>query len=123
MTEARAVLLSLPVVVTLIGVLTLGLILLGRYWNLGITTLFLLVIPIALAVAYLSWYSKLPYEPLRLRPRPAPAPSPPPVVEEPFEDPVEEADRYSQSTGTSVPAEEPAIVEDDVSPPESRPPA
>jgi len=78
---------SLPVVAALLAVLALGLIVLGRYLGLGVDTFFLLAVPILLAVAYLAWYRTLPYEPLR--------PAPPPAVagDEPFEDPVEEADR------------------------------
>jgi hypothetical protein len=113
MNQLRAVLLSLPVVAVLIGALTLGLVLLGRYWNLGVVTLFLLVVPIALAVAYLWWYSKLPYEPLRPTAAPSRTPAPPPMVDEPFEDPVEEADRYARTGAPEPPPEEPAIVEDD----------
>ena len=115
MSRVREVLLSLPAVVVFIGALTLGLILLGRYWNLGVATLFLLVVPIGIAVAYLWWYSTLPYEPIRLGSKPTPAPPPPVVMEEPFEDPVEEADRYDQARTTGGPEEEPAIVEDDAS--------
>jgi hypothetical protein len=93
MKRGIAILLSFPVVITLIAALTLALIFLGRfYWGLGLSTLFLLVVPIVLAAVYLAWYSTLPYTPPQARPRA------PPVIsaEETFEDPVEEADRYDE---------------------------
>lgn len=90
-------LLSLPVVAVLLAALTLALVLAGRFWwNLGLATFALLVVPVVLAVAYLAWYRTLPYEPAR----PAPSPSTFPFEpdDEPFEDPVEEADRFEAET-------------------------
>jgi len=95
--ERRFSFLALPVVAVMIGALTIGLVLLGRYLNLGIYTLLLLGVPIALAVAYLVWYSKLPYEPLRAR-VPVASSLAAPGPDEPFEDPVEEADRLDAET-------------------------
>jgi membrane-associated phospholipid phosphatase len=104
MKRGLAILLSFPVVITLIAALTLALIFLGRfYWGLGLATLFLLVVPIVLAAIYLAWYSTLPYTP------PRPRLMAPPVVpgEEAFEDPVEEADRYDEFRETGeLPEEE-----------------
>jgi len=123
MTEAKAVLLSLPVVAVMLGALTVGLVELGRVSSLGEYSLLLLVIPIALAVIYISWYSALPYEP---RGRPTTVPSLPASAvggDEPFEDPVEEADRLDQEGGAPAPeAAAPAIVEDDAAEGPSVPP-
>ncbi|HTT45970.1 MAG TPA: hypothetical protein VMH38_08190 [Thermoplasmata archaeon] len=107
MTKIVAVLLSLPVVAVLLGALSLCLVYLGRSWGFGLYTLLLLIVPIALAVGYLAWYRTLPYEPSQRRMTPAPHPAAAP--EEPFEDPVEEADRLDQgkgAEGTEVPAED-----------------
>lgn len=91
--------LSLPVVAVLLAALTLGLVLVGLHYGLGPATFTLLVIPIALAVAYLAYYRTLPYEGAR------------PVDEEPFEDPVEEADRIDsglEEGGEPEPSRAPA---------------
>ncbi|HLM69824.1 MAG TPA: hypothetical protein VK423_00365 [Thermoplasmata archaeon] len=95
MSERTVSLLSLPVFAALLAALTLGLILLGRYYNLGTTTFALFAVPVLLAVVYLAWYRTLPYESPRARRVPAPAED----EEEPFEDPVEEADRMTEPTG------------------------
>jgi hypothetical protein len=96
-------LLSLPVVTALLAALALGLVFLGRYLGLGVYSLALIAIPLALAVAYLAWYRTLPYEPTT-----GPAASPlGPGTEEPFEDPVEEADRLSRTPGETPAADEP----------------
>lgn len=97
--------LSLPVFAGLLGVLTLALMLLGRYFDLGTNTFLLLAIPIALAIMYLARYSTLPHTPERRRARPRPV-APPPEEEEPFDDPVEEADRIdSEPPGAETLAE------------------
>jgi len=123
MTDVKAVLLSLPVVAVALGALAVGLVELGRFWGLGGDALLLLVIPIVLAVTYISWYRALPYEP---RGRPSAATSWPAsatVTDEPFEDPVEEADRLDQEGGENAPeTETPAIVEDDGTEERSAPP-
>lgn len=111
--------LALPVVAVLIGLVTIGLLFLGRFLNLGIYTLLLLAVPIALAVAYLVWYSRLPYEPWR-----PPATIAAPVAaapEEPFEDPVEEADRLETeskvtSTATAPEPESEGIADEAAEP-------
>lgn len=113
MTSFKAVLLSLPVVTVALGALSVALIELGRYWGFGLSSLFLLAVPVALALLYLAWYRTLPYVP-----RGAPAESGPAslagaVDGEPFEDPVEEADRLDQDASEGPPPEEPAVVEDD----------
>ena len=92
-------LLSLPVIAGLLAGLTLLLLLLGRYYDLGTLTFALLAVPVVLAVGYLAWYRTLPYE------RPRPRPRPEPVVEddEPFDDPVEEADRQDEAADGSPP--------------------
>jgi hypothetical protein len=113
-------LVSLPVVACLLGALSLGLVLLGRYYGLGSATFALLAVPVVLAVLYLAWYRTLPYE--RPRPRPRPGPVEEDEEAEPFEDPVEEADRLEESpvdespTGTS-----PELDEEPVAPPAARP--
>lgn len=109
MTKFGAVVLSLPVAAVLLGALTLSLIYLGRYWGFGAYTLLLLVVPIALAAAYLAWYRTLPYEPVA--PRPAGAAQSAAALDEPFEDPVEEADRYAQESGAEA-SEAPVGVPD-----------
>ncbi len=111
-------LLSYPVVMVLLVALTLGLVLLGRwYWGLGLYTLYLLAIPLALAVADLAWYRTLPFE----RPQPpltATGSAPGDDDEEPFEDPVEEADRLDEATEDEKTPEEPADEgPDDPTPP------
>jgi hypothetical protein len=88
MTDRSFSWLAYPIVLILLAALTFALILLGSAWGLGDRALYLLAIPIALAIAYLAWYRTLPYTPPA-----APAPPTGPVLEEPFEDPVEEADR------------------------------
>jgi len=94
--------LSLPVVTALLAVLTVALIAVGRLVGLGTTTFFLLIVPLALAFAYLAWYRTLPYEPSR----PAPALEDD-AGEEPFVDPVEEADRLGEGSGTTDEVEDP----------------
>jgi len=113
-----ASLLSLPVVAVALGALTLALLFAGRYFDLGTASLALFAIPVVLAVGYLAWYRTLPYAPSRPRPTPKPA-----VVvtdetseDEPFEDPVEEADRLGREppaagTATSPPPGESAPSE------------
>ena len=81
----------------------------------------LAAIPLLLAIAYVNEYRKLPYEPWPPRPAPAaPAPaaipvaeSPPPTAaasaaaeEEPFEDPVEEADRLAADPTAPPPGDD-----------------
>ena len=94
MPERSLTVLSYPVVMGLLMVLTLVLVLLGSwYWKLGISTLYLLAIPIVLAVAYLAWYRTLPYHP----PEPRRFAGGLPGAAEPFDDPVEEADRLEEA--------------------------
>ena len=113
MTTWRRALLSLPVVAVALGALAVGLVELGRYWSLGLVSLAFLVVPLALAIVYIRWYHRLPYTPPGTPAR-APSTSPlSPGAEEPFEDPVEEADRLDQDSKMGPPPEEPAIVEDD----------
>jgi len=103
MAERSISLLSLPVVTALLAVLTVALVAAGRLFGLGTTTFFLLIVPLALAAAYLAWYRTLPYEPLRAAP---------PLLddeegEEPFVDPVEEADRLTGDADTTDEVEDP----------------
>ena len=108
--------LSLPVVAVLIGALTAGVVVLGRWLNLGVYGLLLLAVPIAIALAYLVWYSKLPYEPPTPRARPAaPGAAAEATPDEPFEDPVEEADRYETEL------KDEGDVDDEESPPPPSP--
>ena len=113
MAEWKGILLSLPAVAVMLGALTLGLVYVGRYYALGVVTLFLLAAPIILAVVYLWWYSTLPYEPRPARLRRTPSTVPEPATEEPFEDPVMEADEADRTARAEPPAEAPAIVDDD----------
>jgi hypothetical protein len=103
-TERGVSVLSLPVVAVLLGALVFALLYLGRLWGLGNQAVYLLAVPVVLAIVYLAWYRTLPYEPARpavARATTAPSLDP----DEPFEDPVEEADRLESDE------EEPARVE------------
>ena len=113
MASWRTTLLSLPVVAVLLGALTLGLVYLGRYWGLGVATLFLLAVPIVLAALYLWYYSTLPYAPRSAAPTRAPSPVPAGAADETFEDPVVEADELDRASHSEVPPESPTVVEDD----------
>jgi hypothetical protein len=113
MTTWKGALLSLPVVAVALGALAVGLIELGRYWGLGLTSLAFLAVPLVLALVYIRWYHRLPYVPPGAPARATSAPLPGVGAEEPFEDPVEEADRFDQASKTGSPPEQPAIVEDD----------
>lgn len=80
-------------VAALVGALTVGLVVLGTELQWGAYTYALVVIPVAIAIAYLVSYSRV------APPEPAGAPTPPPDApgdaEEPFVDPVEEADQLA----------------------------
>jgi hypothetical protein len=91
----------------LLVALTLALVVLGQwYWHLGLYTLYLLAVPLALAVVYLAWYRTLPLA--RPQPRPAAAGSASgDADDEPFEDPVEEADRLEEGAEDEPTPEEP----------------
>jgi hypothetical protein len=106
MTSRVSSLPSLPVFVGLLAVLTLGLILIGKYLGLGVDSFFLLAIPFVLAIVYLDRYRRLPYGGPRARPQGLAAELSS-SDEETFEDPVEEADRIdsgveSPGSGGSV---------------------
>jgi len=121
MTSVKGVLLSFPFVAVALGALAVGLIELGRYWGLGLLSLVFLAAPLALAVVYIGWYRQLPYEP---RGVPAGARTTSllgPTVDEPFEDPVEEADRFDRATKTGAAPGEAAAAENDT-PTDARPP-
>ncbi|HLM90594.1 MAG TPA: hypothetical protein VK424_00840 [Thermoplasmata archaeon] len=102
--------LSLPAMTAVIGGLTVVALLLAIRFDWGFWRYGFFAIPAVVAVYYLNEYRKLPYEPYHFWPtRAAPAPTPAPpttatpiapaaVVEEPFEDPVEEADRLATET-------------------------
>jgi hypothetical protein len=107
MTKGTFWVLSLPVVTALLAALTLGLVLLGRFFGLGTTTFFLLAVPFALAIAYLAWYRTLPYEPAH------PVPAAEEEDEESFEDPVEEADRIDSGAEDTETDEAPAGAAED----------
>jgi len=109
MTDLRSTVLSLPVVAVGVGALTLALVLLGRYWGLGVWGFALLAIPVAIAAGYLAWYRTLPYEPAR----PGPSATRIAPTEEPFEDPVQEADDLARGTAAGSSEEIPGIAEDD----------
>jgi len=110
-------LLSFPVVMVLLVVLTLGLVFLGRwYLGLGLKTFFLLAIPLVLAVVYLAWYRTLPYVPARPQARAAAPAEEEEEDGEPFEDPVEEADRLDETAEEAEPPDEPADADDELEP-------
>jgi hypothetical protein len=93
--------LSFPVVAVLLAVLVLALLFLGRAWGLGTASFYLLAIPIAIAVAYLAWYRTLPYEP-HAGPTAVPVRRTGVVPDdEPFVDPVEEADELDRASSTA----------------------
>jgi len=100
---ARGVLVRVPVVMmaAIVGGVVVLVEALGIVAGLGLWSLGLLVIPGALAVAYVLEYRTLP-EPEPEPPVPAPGPAGPlsPGDEEEFVDPVEEADRLSQRPAT-----------------------
>ena len=113
MTSVKDALLSLPVVAVALGALAVGLVELGRYWNFGLASLSLIAIPLVLAIAYSLWYRTLPY---KTRGPPSSSSAPTAMgsgTEEPFEDPVEEADRLEQAAKSGPPPEAPAVEEDD----------
>jgi len=115
MTSGKGVLLSLPVVTVALGALAVGLIALGRYWGLGLSSLYFLVVPVALALLYARWYRTLPYEPRGVPAGARPVSLPGVADDEPFEDPVEEADRLSQARAAGPSSKEPTVVENDPS--------
>ena len=88
----------MPVVAVALGGVALGLVLVGRYYGLGLLAFVLLAIPIVLALVYVSWYRTLPYEPIFRTTAPA---------EEPFDDPVEEADRIGTDPDEGDAVEDP----------------
>ncbi len=87
-------------VAALVGALTVGLIVLGLELKWGIFSYVLVVIPIAVAAAYLVSYARVAPPPV-VAPPPSPAASPTTDEEEPFIDPVEEADRIA--SGETLP--------------------
>ncbi|HYB77488.1 MAG TPA: hypothetical protein VEE83_02245 [Thermoplasmata archaeon] len=107
MTERSFSILSFPVVAVLLAVLVLALLFLGKAWGLGTMTFYLLAIPVALAIAYLAWYRTLPYEPYTPRTVPPAARAARVVDDEPFEDPVEEADELEREHAIQDRASEP----------------
>lgn len=102
MTDRSLTWLSYPVVMVLLVVLTVGLIVFGWFLRWGLASLYLLAIPLVLAVVYLAWYRTLPYHPPETR---ASAGVIPPDTE-PFEDPVEEADRLDEAKESEESSEE-----------------
>jgi hypothetical protein len=103
------------VIAASLGIVALGMVALGWFLKLGIYSLGLLVVPLVIGWFYISKYSERPYEP-RVPPRSATA-APPST--EPFDDPVEEADRIGP-----VPAEAgPAPTADSAEPTAEPPPS
>lgn len=92
-------------IAAIVGALTVGLIVLGLELGWGSYTYLLVIIPIAIAAAYLVSYSKVaPPVEVAAGPTASPGPPSPPGVageEEPFVDPVEEADRLA--SGETLP--------------------
>jgi len=115
MTDRKVSLLSFPVVMVLLVVLTLGLVFLGRwYWGLGLDTFFLLAVPLVLAVVYLAWYRTIPYVPSQ--PKAGVGAGTDDEDGEPFEDPVEEADRLDETAEEEEAPDEPSDAADDLEP-------
>jgi hypothetical protein len=79
-----------------IAAASLGVVALGVFLRWGVWSFALLIVPGVFAAVYLMQYSKLPYA--------APAPPAPVAAEEtePFDDPVEEADRRSAEGAVST---------------------
>ena len=86
---------SFVAVTILVGVLTVGLLVLGLELHWGAYAYLLVLIPIGIAGAYLVSFSKVAPRPALAPPAPAAAPSSASTDEEPFVDPVEEADRIA----------------------------
>lgn len=82
--------LPFAVVAVAVGAIALGVVALGFELKLGVYSLVLLAVPFAVATVYLSQYSRQPYE------TPHPVGASGESSEEPFDDPVEEADRIAQ---------------------------
>lgn len=87
----------LPIMTVIVAGLALGVEVLGLVAGYGSWSLALLLIPGALAAAYLLEYRTLPYEPWHPAPRATPAPARLAEDPEEFIDPVEEADRLESS--------------------------
>lgn len=84
-----------PIMIGVVAGLALLVEYLGVDLKFGLWSLALLVIPAALALAYLIEFRRLPYEPPAARPASGSAPQLRSVLDdEPFVDPVEEADRW-----------------------------
>jgi hypothetical protein len=95
-------------VAALVGALTVGLIVLGLELHWGLFSYVLVVIPVSIAAVYLVSYARIVPPPTAETPPPpvtaTPSPPSPRGVtgdEEPFIDPVEEADRIA--SGESLP--------------------
>jgi hypothetical protein len=104
----------LPVMTVIVAGLALGVEVLGLVAGYGSWSLALLLIPGALAAAYLLEYRTLPYEPWHSASRAAPAPSVAPDDPEEFIDPVEEADRLDRTAPPGTPGSSAEVT----SPPE-----
>lgn len=93
-------------VAAIVAALTVGLVVLGLELGWGGFAYLLVVLPVGVAIAYLVSYSRLT-PPEEERTQPPPGPSILPAEEEPFVDPVEEADRIaSGEIPPSSPTEE-----------------
>ena len=106
---SRIVWLSLPAMMAVIAGLSIVALLLALHFQWGYWRIAFFAIPAVVAGYYLNEYRKLPYEPYRFWPQrpaatvaPATAPAAPTASpasaapeEEPFVDPVEEADRLA----------------------------
>ena len=78
------------VVAIVVAVIAFGLVALGLALRLGLYSLGLLAVPLAIVAVYMVQYSRRPYEP-RFG-----GGAPDPSLEEQFDDPVEEADRIDR---------------------------
>jgi hypothetical protein len=108
------------IVVALLGFASLGVVVLGLERKLGAYSLLLLAVPLVIAAVYLSQYSRRPDVPSSARVSGAPMDPP----NEPFDDPVEEADRIASTPTTpgSPPPSEEGEPPSDL-PPEGSPPS
>ena len=106
--------LPLPAMTAVIAGLTVvALVLAVKFPAWGLWRFAFFAIPAIVAVYYLNEYRKLPFVPYHFWPLPAETPAPvsggataaDASAEEPFEDPVEEADRMAAESETPTPTE------------------
>jgi len=101
----------------LLAALTFGLVITGKDLGFGVYTFALLAIPVALAVGFLAWYRHV----LITHPTTGLGAAFAPTDDEPFEDPVEEADRLESEDEVDAAEEDLTIPTDDPEEPAEAP--